>query len=59
VRVEPISASYRERDARLATMDEQGLADPASFIDELHAFTPAEVHRIMRENYAELVGLSA
>jgi predicted TIM-barrel fold metal-dependent hydrolase len=35
----------------------EGLADPASFTGELTAFTPAEVHRIMRDNCAELVGL--
>jgi predicted TIM-barrel fold metal-dependent hydrolase len=36
----------------------EGLADPASFVDELSAFTPDEVHRIMRVNCAELVGLA-
>jgi predicted TIM-barrel fold metal-dependent hydrolase len=36
----------------------EGLADPASFIGELTDFTPEEVHRIMRDNCAELVGLS-
>jgi predicted TIM-barrel fold metal-dependent hydrolase len=36
----------------------EGLADPASFADELVDFTPAEVHRIMRDNCAELVGLT-
>ncbi len=35
----------------------EGLADPASFADGLVDFTPAEVHRIMRDNCAELVGL--
>ena len=37
----------------------EGLADPASFVDELTAFNPDEVHRIMRANCAELVGLAA
>jgi predicted TIM-barrel fold metal-dependent hydrolase len=37
----------------------EGLADPASFTDELIAFTPTEVHRIMCDNCAELVGLTA
>ncbi|HWS46010.1 MAG TPA: amidohydrolase family protein [Acidimicrobiia bacterium] len=36
----------------------EGLADPASFTNELTDFTPAEVQRIMRDNCAELVGLS-
>ncbi len=35
----------------------EGLADPASFADELTDFTPAEKERIMRTNCAELVGL--
>jgi predicted TIM-barrel fold metal-dependent hydrolase len=35
----------------------EGLAEPASFVDELSAFTADEVHRIMRANCAELVGL--
>ncbi|ONH28702.1 amidohydrolase family protein [Pseudofrankia asymbiotica] len=35
----------------------EGLAEPASFTDELTAFSPDEVHRIMRANCAELVGL--
>jgi predicted TIM-barrel fold metal-dependent hydrolase len=35
----------------------EGLADPASFTDELTEFTPDEVYRIMRDNCAELVGL--
>jgi predicted TIM-barrel fold metal-dependent hydrolase len=36
----------------------EGLADPTSFTAELVDFTPAEVHRIMRDNCAELVGLA-
>ena len=36
----------------------EGLADPASFTAELVDFTPAEVHRIMRDNCAELLGLA-
>jgi predicted TIM-barrel fold metal-dependent hydrolase len=35
----------------------EGLADPASFVDELTDFTPDETARIMRDNCAELVGL--
>ena len=35
----------------------EGLADPVSFANELVDFTPEEVHRIMRDNTAELVGL--
>jgi predicted TIM-barrel fold metal-dependent hydrolase len=35
----------------------EGLADPASFTDELSAFDPSEVDMIMRTNCAELVGL--
>jgi predicted TIM-barrel fold metal-dependent hydrolase len=35
----------------------EGLADPLSFTDELTAFTPDEVYRIMRDNCAELVGM--
>jgi predicted TIM-barrel fold metal-dependent hydrolase len=35
----------------------EGLADPASFTDELAGFAPDEVERIMRTNCAELVGL--
>jgi predicted TIM-barrel fold metal-dependent hydrolase len=35
----------------------EGLAEPAAFVDELTAFSPDEVHRIMRANCAELVGL--
>ena len=35
----------------------EGLAEPASFTAELAEFTPQEVHRIMRDNCAELVGL--
>jgi predicted TIM-barrel fold metal-dependent hydrolase len=35
----------------------EGLAEPASFVDELAEFGPDEVHRIMRANCAELVGL--
>jgi predicted TIM-barrel fold metal-dependent hydrolase len=37
----------------------EGLADPVSFIDELVDFTPEEVHRIMRANCVELIGLAA
>jgi predicted TIM-barrel fold metal-dependent hydrolase len=37
----------------------EGLAEPASFVEELDAFTADEVHRIMRANCAELVGLAA
>jgi predicted TIM-barrel fold metal-dependent hydrolase len=37
----------------------EGLADPASFVDELTEFTPDEVRRIMRDNCVELVGLDA
>jgi predicted TIM-barrel fold metal-dependent hydrolase len=36
----------------------EGLAEPASFTEELNAFTPDEVHRIMRANCAEFVGLA-
>ena len=36
----------------------EGLAEPAAFVDELEAFTPDEVQRIMRQNCAELVGLA-
>ncbi len=35
----------------------EGLADPASFTDELAGFAPDEVERIMRTNCTELVGL--
>jgi predicted TIM-barrel fold metal-dependent hydrolase len=35
----------------------EGLADPVTFTQELVDFTPGEVHRIMRENCAELLGL--
>ncbi len=35
----------------------EGLAEPAAFVDELTAFAPDEVHRIMRANCAKLVGL--
>lgn len=35
----------------------EGLAEPAAFVDELAAFTPDEVDRIMRVNCAELIGL--
>jgi predicted TIM-barrel fold metal-dependent hydrolase len=37
----------------------EGLADPASFVDELTEFTSEEVRRIMRDNCVELVGLAA
>jgi predicted TIM-barrel fold metal-dependent hydrolase len=37
----------------------EGLAEPASFVDELTAFSPDEIDRIMRANCAELVGLAA
>jgi predicted TIM-barrel fold metal-dependent hydrolase len=36
----------------------EGLAEPGSFVEELSAFTPDEVHRIMRVNCAEFVGLA-
>ena len=36
----------------------EGLAEPASFVDELTEFSPDEVQRIMRDNCAELVGLA-
>ena len=36
----------------------EGLAEPASFVDELTEFSPDEVQRIMRGNCAELVGLA-
>jgi predicted TIM-barrel fold metal-dependent hydrolase len=36
----------------------EGLAEPASFVDELSEFSPDEVRRIMRDNCAELVGLA-
>ena len=35
----------------------EGLAEPASFVDELKDFDADEQHRIMRANTAELVGL--
>jgi predicted TIM-barrel fold metal-dependent hydrolase len=35
----------------------EGLADPASFTEELTEFAPADVHRIMRDNCVELIGL--
>jgi predicted TIM-barrel fold metal-dependent hydrolase len=35
----------------------EGLAEPASFVDELQDFDSDEQHRIMRANCAELVGL--
>jgi predicted TIM-barrel fold metal-dependent hydrolase len=35
----------------------EGLAEPASFVSELVDFTPEEVHRVMRDNCAELVRL--
>jgi predicted TIM-barrel fold metal-dependent hydrolase len=35
----------------------EGLADPASFVDELAAFSPNEVWKVMRENCTELLGL--
>jgi predicted TIM-barrel fold metal-dependent hydrolase len=34
----------------------EGLADPLSFTDELSAFNPDEVRRIMHDNCAELLG---
>jgi predicted TIM-barrel fold metal-dependent hydrolase len=37
----------------------EGLAEPMSFVDELSAFSPDEVRRIMRTNSAALVGLAA
>jgi predicted TIM-barrel fold metal-dependent hydrolase len=36
----------------------EGLAEPASFVDELTEFSPDEVQRIMRDNCRELIGLS-
>jgi predicted TIM-barrel fold metal-dependent hydrolase len=36
----------------------EGLAEPAQFIDELGDFTPDEKRRVMRDNCAELVGLT-
>jgi predicted TIM-barrel fold metal-dependent hydrolase len=33
----------------------EGLADPASFVDELSAFDPGEVWKVMRENCAEFL----
>jgi predicted TIM-barrel fold metal-dependent hydrolase len=36
----------------------EGLAEPASFVEELTEFSPDEVQRIMRENCVELVGLA-
>ena len=33
----------------------EGLADPLSFLDELKAFTPGEVRRVMRDNGRSLV----
>jgi len=33
----------------------EGLADPLSFLDELTAFTPADVERVMRDNGKRLV----
>jgi predicted TIM-barrel fold metal-dependent hydrolase len=37
----------------------EGLAEPASFVDELSEFAPDEVERIMRTNCAELVRLQS
>jgi predicted TIM-barrel fold metal-dependent hydrolase len=37
----------------------EGLAEPVSFVEELDAFSPQEVDRVMRANCAELVGLPA
>jgi predicted TIM-barrel fold metal-dependent hydrolase len=37
----------------------EGLAEPAAFTKELGAFEPDEVHRIMRDNCVELVGLAS
>jgi predicted TIM-barrel fold metal-dependent hydrolase len=36
----------------------EGLAEPARFVDELSAFSPDEVWRIMHDNCAELLGPS-
>ena len=36
----------------------EGLAEPASFVDELTEFSPDEVQKIMRGNCAELLGLA-
>jgi predicted TIM-barrel fold metal-dependent hydrolase len=37
----------------------EGLAEPVSFVEELGAFSPEEVDRVMRANCADLVGLPA
>ena len=37
----------------------EGLADPNSFVDDLHGFSDAEVRQIMRTNAFELIGLAA
>ncbi|MCX4093678.1 amidohydrolase family protein [Nocardia sp. alder85J] len=36
----------------------EGLADPLSFVDELSAFGPADIRKIMRDNATELLGVS-
>jgi predicted TIM-barrel fold metal-dependent hydrolase len=36
----------------------EGLAEPASFVDELGEFSSEEIDRIMRANCAELIGLA-
>jgi predicted TIM-barrel fold metal-dependent hydrolase len=34
----------------------EGLAEPTDFVKELHAFDPADVRRIMRDNALDLIG---
>lgn len=36
----------------------EGLADPASFVDDLHGFTDDEIRRVMRDNARQLIGLT-
>jgi hypothetical protein len=54
--------SYETLDAFTRHLDrafkDRGVRDPVSFIDELVDFTPEEVHRIMRANCVELMGLA-
>jgi len=35
----------------------EGLADPNSFVDDLHGFSSAEVEQVMRDNARELIGI--